>query len=179
MRHLDAREVQYAPKAADIVYQVPMLLRTNFTGTTPDEAFEIIQSRADTLGIRAWVDNCEDNARDRRTHYRDSEQWEGCVSMDSTALTRDVLFYLLFLDKIFLDIRGFDIHEVQDVPKIAYIVHNVPTLLLPYPNGLTPDKADEALDVIRSRADALGVRAWVDACERDAREKLAYYHNPG
>lgn len=85
-------------------------------------------------------------------------------------IERDANFYLLFLDKVLLEIRNFEAHEVQYAPKIAYIFHNVPALLRCNFCDMT---GDEAFAIIRSRAEALGLTKWVDTCEQNVLERLA------
>lgn len=72
-------------------------------------------------------------------------------------------FYLLMLEYLFLEMRNMEENELKYVPKIAYIFHNVPALLL---YDFNEQSAEQAYNVITARADALGLRDWLNSCEQ-------------
>ncbi len=71
LRNFEAHEVHHAPKIAYIFHNVPALLQSNFRSTTGDEAFEVIQARAQALGLTSWVDICERNVLARMALLHD------------------------------------------------------------------------------------------------------------
>jgi len=91
-------------------------------------------------------------------------------------MQRDTTFYLLILEEVLLELRNFEAHQVQYAPKIAYIFHNVPALIQ---SNFRSTTGDEAFEVIRARAQALGLTDWVDTCERNALARMAQECHPG
>ena len=78
-------------------------------------------------------------------------------------------YLLLLLDAFLLELRNLEPQELEFAPKLAYIFHNVPAVLLTTP---TPEACEFALQTLRARADALGVQAWMQNLESTARWKL-------
>lgn len=67
IRNLEPHELAYAPKMAYMFHNIPALLTTNFTGTSGNEAFEIIRSRAAALGLTKALDTWQQSACIKRS----------------------------------------------------------------------------------------------------------------
>jgi hypothetical protein len=85
-------------------------------------------------------------------------------------MERDETFYLEMLGHLLLEIRHMEPDELPYAPKLAYIFHNIPYLLLSSPDE---HHLHEAYTVMRERASALGLTRWLDACEEYVEESLA------
>ncbi len=72
-----------------------------------------------------------------------------------------------------LEIRNLDDSQLEHARSLAYIFHNVPGLLR---CSFDEQEAEEAYEVIRSRADHFGLAEWIDEWERWAYQKMAVDH---
>ena len=84
--------------------------------------------------------------------------------------TNNVEYLLLLLDALLLELRNLEASEVGFAPKLAYIFHNIPTLILSAP---TPEACALAIDDMRGRANALGLQEWMRVVESNACRKLS------
>ena len=80
-------------------------------------------------------------------------------------MERDQLFFLMLLDSLLLELRNLEPNELVYAPKLAYMFHNIPSLLV---TNFENTSGNEAFEMIRGRAEALGLTPWLDVCEQNA-----------
>jgi hypothetical protein len=73
------------------------------------------------------------------------------------------------LEYLLLEIRNLDEKELSYAPKLAYLFHNIPSLLL---HDFDEREAEHAYQVMLGRAEALGLKSWFDVCEQRTISKL-------
>jgi hypothetical protein len=86
-------------------------------------------------------------------------------------MKRDSQYYLLMLEYLLQEMMNLEESELKYAPKLAYIFHNVPSLLL---YDLNEQSAEQAYNDMLGRASALGLKAWLDTCEQVVASKISY-----
>ncbi len=80
-------------------------------------------------------------------------------------MKRDEEFYLHMLGRLLLEIRNLEGDELDLGPKLAYIFHNVPSLL---GSNFNETDGDQYWEVIRSRAEHFKLSKSIAEWERSA-----------